>query len=132
MGTGYHMPTRAELQTLYAACGGSFSGSTTTYDTKGIYWVAGATSTVTIGGDKYKVNGLLFVQDADTHIFFPAAGGVNGTNLNFAGFRGYYWSSSLVESFTDRAYYLHFYSDDVIPDNTYFRYSGFTVRPFKD
>jgi len=99
---------------------------------KGIYWVAGATSAVTIGSDTYKVNGMLFVQDADTHVFFPAAGFSDGTSLINAGSRGRYWSSSLRTSYTSNANYLYFVSDDVDPCLSYSRYNGLTVRPFKD
>ena len=128
---GYHMPTQAELQTLIDACGGSFSGSTTTYDTKGIYWVAGGDAAVEIGGDAYSVNGMLFVQDATHHVFFPAAGFVSDTDLRNAGSNGYYWSSSLRTDDTDNAYSLSFSSSGVDPDNLN-RHVGFPVRPFKD
>ena len=136
MGTGYHMPTQAEMQTLYAACGGTGSymapssiSSGADY-AKGIYWVAGATSSVTIGGDEYKANGILFVQDATHHVFFPAAGYIKDTTLSYAGNNGYYWSSSLLN--TDNAYYLYFHSSDVRADRSISRYYGFPVRPFKD
>ena len=136
MGTGYHMPTQAEMQTLYEACGGTGSymapssiSSGADY-AKGIYWVAGATSSVTIGGDEYKANGILFVQDATHHVFFPAAGYIKDTTLSYAGNNGYYWSSSLLN--TDNAYYLYFHSSDVRADRSISRYYGFPVRPFKD
>lgn len=140
MGTGYHMPTQAEMQTLYEACGGNDSYTPTgeisadqAYPTTaGIYWVTGGNTAVKIGDDTYSVNGILFVQDADTHVFFPAAGGVNGTSLYFAGFRGFCWSSSLSTGSTDFAYNLSFYSSSVNPGNGGNRYYGFPVRPFKD
>ena len=139
MGTGYHMPTQAEMQTLYEACGGNDSYTPTgeisadqAYPTKGIYWVTGGNTAVKIGDDTYSVNGMLFVQDADTHVFFPAAGGVNGTSLYFAGFRGFCWSSSLSTGSTNLAYNLTFYSSSVNPGNGGNRYYGFPVRPFKD
>ena len=138
MGTGYHMPTRAEIQVLYNACGGTGISVTPSSISdgaayaQGIYWVAGATSAVTIGGDEYKANGVLFVQDADTHVFFPAAGYVSGTTLNYAGNIGYSWSSSLYTGNTDFAYRLYFKSDRVSPGNDNLRYFGMTVRPFKD
>ncbi len=140
MGTGYHMPTQAEMQTLYEACGGNDSYTPTgeisadqAYPTTaGIYWVTGGNTAVKIGDDTYSVNGILFVQDADTHVFFPAAGGVNGTSLYFAGFRGFCWSSSLSTGNTNFAYNLSFRSGDVNPGNGGNRYYGFPVRPFKD
>ena len=100
---------------------------------KGIYWVAGATSSVTIGGDEYKVNGVLFVQDATHHVFFPAAGYVDGITLTDAGDFGNHWSSSLDTDNTSGAFDLDFYSDGVYPGRDFYhRYLGMTVRPFKD
>ena len=139
---GWHMPTQAEIQTLYAACGGSGSTPTGTISsnqeaypsTAGIYWVTGGNAAVKIDDDTYSVNGLLFVQDADHHVFFPAAGRVGGTDLNNAGNFGYYWSSSLLTNNTYYyyAYRLYFYSNYVRPDSSHYRYYGYPVRPFKD
>lgn len=136
---GWHMPTQEEFQTLYAACGGTGTelsnpseiSSGSDY-VKGMYWVTGATSPVTIRGDTYSVNGLLFVQDATHHVFFPAAGSVIDNYLVNAGGDGNCWSSSLHTDDTDRAYYLNFGSDGVYPGQNYYRYAGFPVRPFKD
>ena len=135
---GWHMPTQAELQTLYAACGGTGEAMTPSSISdgdayaKGIYWVAGATSSVTIGGDEYKANGVLFVQDADTHVFFPATGNANGTDLYSAGSYGNYWYSSLRTEYISNAYRLNFRSNRVDSGNFSYRYLGFPVRPFKD
>ncbi len=135
---GWHLPTKAEFKTLYTACGGTGSyvsassiSSGASY-AKGIYWVAGATSSITIGGDKYNVNGILFVQDANHHVFFPAAGEFYGPYTQDTSSLGYYWSSSLNTGSPDYAYYLYFTSDGVYPDADGGRYYGFTVRPFKD
>ena len=136
--SGWHMPTRAEMQTLFNACGGSNSPTGTISadqaypSTAGIYWVTGGNAAVKIGDDTYSVNGLLFVQDADHHVFFPAAGRFDSTYLDYAGEEGYYWSSSLCTERTNEAYYLYFYSDIVNPDYSGFRYYGYSVRPFKD
>ena len=135
---GWHMPTQAELQTLFNACGGSTTPTGTISadqaypTTAGIYWVKGGSSAVKIGDDTYKVNGLLFVQDATHHVFFPAAGDVGGTNLFVAGIIGYYWSSSLDTGDANRAYRLLFSSSLVYPGYVDFRHVGFPVRPFKD
>ena len=139
---GWHMPTQAEMQTLYAACGGtgeSITPSTIsdgdTY-TQGIYWVAGATSSVTIGSDEYKANGVLFVQDATHHVFFPATGNVNETTLYSAGSSGNYWYSSLRTEYITNAYRLNFskniFGYRVDTGSFGIRYYGFPVRPFKD
>ena len=135
---GWHMPTQAEMQTLYAACGGTGESITPSSISdgadyaKGIYWVAGATSSVTIGGDEYKANGVLFVQDADTHVFFPAAGYVESTGLYDAGSYGNYWYSSLLTDVPIFAYRLNFRSNHVDSGNFSNRYYGLPVRPFKD
>ena len=138
--SGWHMPTQAELQTLYAACGGTGTSITpssissgSSYS-KGIYWVEGATSTVTVGGDAYSVNGMLFVQDADTHVFFPAAGSIQNATLSNAGTKGSYWSANL-----DEAPWIS-YAIGLFPNSTELknlstsasRNIGLSVRPFKD
>lgn len=60
-------------------------------------------------------------------MFFPASGRYNGTSLENRGTGGYYWSASFYDSTS--AYYLGFYSSYVYPQNGYYRYRGFTVRP---
>ena len=59
-------------------------------------------------------------------IFLPA-GCRNGTGLYYTGNHGYYWSSSLREDYSDDAYYLGFYDDDIYRDDNY-RYYGRSVR----
>ena len=136
---GWHMPTQAEMQTLFNACGGTgeelmtpSSISSGAAYAKGMYWVTGGEAAVKIGDDTYKVNGVLFVQDATHHVFFPAAGYIYDTNLKNAGSGGYYWSSSLYTDYTKMAYYLNFKYFVVNPGGCFDRYPGFPVRPFKD
>ena len=134
---GYHMPTQAELETLFNACGGNNSPTETissdqAYPSTGIYWVAGGNTAVKIGDDTYSVNGMLFVQDADHHVFFPAAGYVEGTDLYGVGIGGCYWYSSLDTDSTDYAYRLYFDSYSVYPVSNDGRHKGLPVRPFKD
>ncbi len=60
-------------------------------------------------------------------IFLPAAGYRDGTSVYYVGSYGYYWSSSLDESYPSSAYYVDFASGYV--DWSYRnRYSGRTVR----
>ena len=59
-------------------------------------------------------------------VFFPAAGYYGGTTLNGEGANGFYWSSSLLSQAD--AYYLHFYSSRVYPQDGDGRFLGFTVR----
>ena len=138
MGNGWHIPTQADFQTLYNACGGSGDYITPTTISsgssysKGIYWLTGASSPVTIGSDTYKVNGLLFVQDADTHVFFPAAGYIRQNGMNKVGQDGNYWTSTL-NSEGKYPFYLWFGESITDPDDdSHGRHYGLTIRPFKN
>ena len=149
MGEGWHIPTQEELQTLFNACGGTGESTLSTTISsgssysKGIYHVYGATTPVTIGGDTYKVNGLLFVQDATTHVFFPATGYIMETTMRKVGDEGNYWSSTYyydenegINVDKDVASCL-FFNNDKLFDNVFlnngcFRCFGLTIRPFKN
>ena len=56
----------------------------------------------------YTVKGL----KTGKSIFLPAAGCRNGAGLKNAGTNGFYWSSSVNESYPNNAYYFYFYSGD--------------------
>ena len=142
MGEGYRMPTMDDFSTLCAACGGTdadiyiSSIATGAAYAKGIYWVEGAETAVTVGGDEYKTNGVLFVQDADHHVFFPCAGFVNENN-QFV-YDGYYWSSTLITDtqanhYLD-AHYMRLNQYYVGHGNQYCidRQSGFPIRPVQE
>ena len=148
MGEGWHIPTQDEIQTLYNACGGSGEymdittiSSGSSYS-KGIYYVNGATTPVTIGSDTYKVNGWLFVQNATTHVFFPAAGYIMYTEMLDVGENGGYWSSTFYYDETydnadkEQASSLWLRNDnlfeDVFPSSHDTRETGLTIRPFKN
>ena len=60
-------------------------------------------------------------------IFLPAAGYRYYSNLYYAGYYGYYWSSSLYTSGSNNAYYLYFDLSSV-DRNDYSRYNGRSVR----
>ena len=135
MGEGYRMPTHDDFMTLIAACGEAGNNITPSsissgaaYE-QGIYWVAGATSAVTIGSDEYKANGVLFVQDPDTHVFFPVAGNMNGTKLSSW---GSYWSSTLSTNGTQYAKGLFFGKNVFSHNSEIIRYFGLTVRPVQE
>ena len=78
------------------------------------------------------VNGMLVRSNVagytDNTIFLPAAGFRLDANLYSAGSYGYYWSSSLNESTSNSARYLHFFSGVVgrLVDS---RFYGQSVRP---
>ena len=67
---------------------------------------------------------------AGNSIFLPAAGsrGYTGPGLNYAGSKGYYWSSSLSEAYSDLAREVSFSSDGVYRDRIT-RYYGQSLRP---
>ena len=101
-GGSWRMPTKAEQDELRTDC-------TWTWDsTKKGYKVTS------------KKNG--------NSIFLPAAGYRDDGGLNYAGSYGYYWSSSLVTSRSNYAYYLNFNSGSV-DWRSYGRYCGRSVRP---
>lgn len=68
-------------------------------------------------------------SETDPHIFFPAAGGGNGTSLSNVGSNGSYWSSSFNPSIPNYAYSLGFASSGVYPQGSANRYGGFSIRP---
>ena len=81
-------------------------------------------------------NGMLVTRKTGTgpcagnFIFLPAAGhrGYTGPGLNSAGSKGYYWSSSLSEAYSDCARDVFFSSDGVYRDRIT-RYYGQSLRP---
>ena len=63
----------------------------------------------------------------DNTIFLPAAGYWSDYSSDEENSAGYYWSSSLNESYSDRAMYVYFYLSGERLNNV--RYSGQSVRP---
>ena len=74
------------------------------------------------------VNGMLVTSFNGNKIFLPAAGFRGDASLYGAGSNGFYWSSSLYESYSGLAGYVSFYSGGVGRDYDY-RYYGQSVRP---
>ncbi len=136
-GSPWRTPTKAEFEALAVACSGSSESPqtpielTNTITQGGIYWLS---STQTIESAYTGVAGLLFVSASDIskRVFFPASGNVSGTNLNNFGTCGSYRSSSRETFNASNAYYVFFHSMFVYPSNSFYRYSGFTVRPVSD
>ena len=98
-GGGWRMPTEDELDELRTKC----------------------TWTWTIQNN---VNGYKVTGPSGASIFLPAAGYRLGSSLYFAGFDGYYWSSTPDDYY---AYGLGFYSSDRWVNYDY-RYFGHSVR----
>ena len=103
-GGNWRMPTKAEQEELINNCNWEF--------------------TVRNGVNGYKVTSKI----NGNSIFIPSAGFRDGSNLNDAGSRGYYWTSSLVTTYIEFAYYLSIFPDRVFMDD-YSHIYGFTVRP---
>ena len=101
-GGDWRMPTKAEQDELRNNC---------TWDWKELKGVKG-----------YKVTGA-----NGKFIFLPAAGYRYNSSLDNVGGYGYYWSSSLYESYPYDAYDLYFLSSYVGWDD-YYRYGGQSVR----
>ena len=105
-GDSWRMPTMAEFQELIDRC----TWTWTTYN---------------------NVNGYKVTGPNGNSIFLPAAGSRYGTELDFRGYYGHYWSGSLGESNQSYAYYLSFVSGDRNVYD-YYREDGRTVRPVCD
>ena len=102
-GGGWKLPTKSQWEELINRC-------TWTWTTQG-------------GHSGYKVTG-----PNGNSIFLPAAGCRDGTSSYGVGSFGDYWSSTLLESSTDYAWYLHFNSGIHGMYGNYRNY-GHTVRP---
>ena len=104
-GGSWRMPTQADFNELLDNCDWS--------------WVTQN------GVNGWKVTSR---KDSSRSIFLPAAGYRYGTDLNYVGSSGYYWSSSLSTDGPYCAWYLSFNSDDHGTNYNY-RYVGRSVRP---
>jgi len=127
-GGSWRMPTFDEQTKL---CTGCYWEWVATYNGKSVkgYVVYKAKADADRGKYSYDNPTLstTYSVASDAHIFMPAAGYRIDSSLGNDGSSGYYWSSSLSESYPGSAWYLFFYSGDVgaSGDN---RYSGFAVR----
>ena len=132
-GGSWRMPTQANFQALYEACGGTGSsvGPTVLSSAnpgKGIYWV---NSTQEYISDYNGVAGILFC-DGTSKLFFVAAGYGLDNQFNGGGTEGRYWSGTVNSGLPQHAYRLGFRSGDVSPENINVRNQGFPIRPVHD
>ena len=98
MGGDWRMPTETEIQELLD---GTIWEWITNYKGTG-------------------VNGRKFTSKTDTskYIFIPAAGYYSDGSVNNVDYRGYVWSSSLSASNPNSAWYLSFYSENCIMNDS--------------
>ena len=132
-GDGWRMPTQADFQKLYEACGGTGASIglvalPSANPGKGIYWVS---NTQTYISDYNGVAGILFC-DGTSKLFFVAAGYGVGDNFNDEGSSGRYWSGAVSSNPPCNAYYMAFISSNVYPENANSRNQGFPIRPVHD
>ena len=106
-GGTWRMPTEDECEELEDKC-------TWTWTTQG-------------GHNGYRVTS----KKNGNSIFLPAAGHCYGSSPDDAGTYGNYWISTPYASYSDRAYYLYFYSGTHDVRN-YYRYYGRSVRPVSE
>lgn len=69
---------------------------------------------------------------ADRSIFLPAAGTGSGSNLDYPGSYGFYWSSTPSSSTTLNSYYLYFYDQYNLRYGVFYRYESRSVRPVRE
>lgn len=108
-GNSCRMPTKAEFQELYDHCVWSWQDKSN------------------------RRRGYLITGTNGNSIFLPADGYKWQDRLHFSNSWGYYWSSSLVASLTNNAYYLDLTSNSVYPCSFgCLRYYGISIRPVAD
>jgi len=105
-GSDWCMPTQQQFQELKDNC-------TWTWTTRN-------------GKNGYEVKGK-----NGNSVFLPAAGRRDGTDFDYAGSSGYYWSSSLRTDYPDGGRRLYFDSGYVDPGYWDDRESGLSVRPVR-
>ncbi len=102
-GGSWRMPTYDEINELYNKC--SWKGTS-------------------VNG----VSGNRVTGPNGNSIFLPNAGYRSGTEIIDRTSNGYFWSGTLFESYSSRAYYLFCYTGDANL-GYYYRYYGYSVRP---
>jgi hypothetical protein len=117
LGAPWRMPTSAEYAELFANIK---------------YINADGTEVDTTKADKrVTVNGILglYIQSNinGARLFFSCSGYGGGRSWFYRGSYGYYWSSTWYSARNARD--LRFYSGGVNPQNYYYRYFGFALRP---
>lgn len=117
----WRIPSKSEYETLVTAV----------LSSKNVYINGEVVKTTAMGWfastKDSKRSGTVFYDGSANVVFLPATGFRYGSNYYFVGAYGYYWSSTLYESSTNRAYYLRFDSSDCHVDYN-LRYNGPSLR----
>ncbi len=80
-------------------------------------------------GNSYTIEQFASLEELGV-VAFPCAGSRKGTSVSDVGSYGYYWSSSVCDSYI--AYLFNFFSTNVYSNNTYGRHYGWSVRLVQD
>ena len=120
LGNQWRMPTTDEFAELFANIDYINPDGTVIETTQ-------ANKLVTVNG---VVGILLKSKNNSRTLFFPCSGYGNGQSWLNRGSNGYYWSSSLYSASYGR--YLNFNSGGVYPQNSIYRFYGFSVRPVQN
>lgn len=72
--------------------------------------------------------GLLLTGPNGNTVFLPAAGYRGSAGVGDVGSYGYYWSSTPYSNGVNDAYDVYFYSGNMNPQGSNYRYNGFSVR----
>ena len=109
---GWHLPTKAEFETLFTAAGGKSTAGKVLKSTSG--WNSGGN-----GSDAFAFSAL------------PAGSKGNYGDCNYEGDNAYFWSST--EYYGNIAYDMNlFYNYDAAHLYNYYKYYGFSVRCLRD
>ena len=85
--------------------------------------INGYTSNYT--GNSYDATQWSSMESAGA-VFLPAAGCRYGSSVSYAGYDGYYWSST--SNYSSLAYNVNFYASSLNPGLNHSRYYGYSVR----
>jgi len=137
-GGSWRMPTYAELKQLGTEC---YWAWVTSYNGKSVngYVVYKAKAAADKGKHPYYDDDsdsfvtptpiATYSSASDAHVFLPAAGFRNDSDLFSASSYGAYWSRSLCKSMSDCAYFFFFFYSSTVFWKYHARCSGQSVRP---
>lgn len=131
LGGKWRIPTLADFEKLYYACGGSTETTpvSSNITVGGNYWVPANT---TVDGETYKVTGMLFVaaDDINKRVFFPITGCIHNTEIIYNS-HGYYMTTSLQIVATEQ-YCLQIKEESVYARAFQGTCNGLVIRPVSD